>query len=66
MIFGFNVVSMIMIECTVLFLMSHQKFDFCCLLFHSDSVHIGTAGTKAEEEFKVQKEAKTEYRGGRR
>lgn len=47
-------------------LTDHQKFDLFYFLFFSDSVHIGTAGTKAEEEFKVQKEAKTEHRRGRR
>lgn len=44
----------------------HRKFDLCHLLFDSDPVHIGTAGTKVEEEFEVQEEAETKYGGGRR
>lgn len=51
---------------TLCVLSEQRKCDLCYLLFHSDSVHIGTAGTEAEEEFEVQEKAETEYRGGRR
>lgn len=48
------------------FFFTSSPLTICCFLIHSDSVYTGAAGSQAEEEFKVQEEAETEYGRGRR